>query len=74
MRALGGRYRSSALAQEKTGEAYVESKLYGGHTRGDFEHAEVAVFIGKNRGSPRASRAHAWCSASFHAIQSVAWS
>jgi anaerobic selenocysteine-containing dehydrogenase len=48
LRALGARYRSSALAQEKMGEWYVDSHLYGGHTRGDFEHAEVAVFVGKN--------------------------
>ena len=48
LRALGSRYRSSALAQEKTGEAWVEHSLYGGHTRGEFEHAEVAVFVGKN--------------------------
>jgi formate dehydrogenase len=48
LRALGSKYKSSALAQEKTGEAYVDAKLYGGHTRGDYEHAEVAMFIGKN--------------------------
>jgi formate dehydrogenase len=48
LRAMGSRYRSSALAQEKTGEAWVDAQLYGGHTRGEFEHAEVAVFIGKN--------------------------
>ena len=48
MRALGARYRSSALAQEKMGEGFVDGHMYGGHTRGDFEHAEVAVFIGKN--------------------------
>jgi anaerobic selenocysteine-containing dehydrogenase len=48
MRALGARYRSSALAQEKTGEAFVDGQLYGGHTRGEYEHAEVAVFVGKN--------------------------
>lgn len=46
--ALGARYRSSALAQEKMGEGWVDGYLYGGHTRGDFEHSEVAVFIGKN--------------------------
>jgi len=39
---------SNALAQEKTGEMYVDGRLYGGHTKGDFEHAEVVVFIGKN--------------------------
>jgi anaerobic selenocysteine-containing dehydrogenase len=48
LRAVGSRYRSSALAQEKTGEAWVEQSLYGSHTRGEFEHAEVSVFIGKN--------------------------
>ena len=48
LRALGSSYRSSALAQEKTGEAWVDAQLYGGHTRGEFEHAEVAVFVGKN--------------------------
>ncbi|HVK28601.1 MAG TPA: molybdopterin-dependent oxidoreductase [Nocardioides sp.] len=46
--ALGVRYRSNALAQEKTGEMYVDGRLYGGHTKGDFEHAEVVVFVGKN--------------------------
>jgi anaerobic selenocysteine-containing dehydrogenase len=48
LNALGARYRSSALAQEKMGEGYVDAHMYGGHTRGDFEHAEVALFIGKN--------------------------
>jgi anaerobic selenocysteine-containing dehydrogenase len=48
LRAMGSRYRSSALAQEKTGEAWIEHRLYGAHTRGEFEHAEVSVFIGKN--------------------------
>ena len=48
LKALGSRYRSGALAQEKTGEAWVDAQLTGGHTRGEFEHAEVAVFVGKN--------------------------
>lgn len=48
LKALGARYRSNALAQEKTGEAWVDAQLYGGHTRGEFEHAEVSVFVGKN--------------------------
>ena len=26
----------------------VDGRLYGGHTKGDFEHAEVVVFVGKN--------------------------
>lgn len=58
LRALGGHYRSNALAQEKTGESWVDAHLTGGHTTGDFEHAEVSVFIGKNpwqsHGVPRA--------------------
>jgi formate dehydrogenase len=48
LKALGSRYRSGALAQEKMGEGWVDAHLYGGHTRGDFEHAEVALFVGKN--------------------------
>ena len=48
LRAIGSRYRSNALAQEKTGEAWIDANLYGGHTRGEFEHAEVSVFVGKN--------------------------
>lgn len=48
LKLIGSRYRSSALAQEKTGEAWVDAHLYGGHTRGEFEHAEVSVFVGKN--------------------------
>ncbi|WP_183092723.1 molybdopterin-dependent oxidoreductase [Nocardioides stalactiti] len=46
--AVGARYRSNALAQEKTGEMFVDGRLYGGHSKGDFEHAEVVVFVGKN--------------------------
>lgn len=48
LKALGSHYRSNALAQEKTGEHWVDAHLYGGHTRGEFEHAEVSVFVGKN--------------------------
>lgn len=48
LKTLGSRYRSGALAQEKMGEGFVDAHLYGGHTRGDFEHAEVALFVGKN--------------------------
>lgn len=48
LRAFGGRYRSSALAQEKTGEFWVNGRMLGTMVRADFEHAEVALFIGKN--------------------------
>ncbi len=47
-RALGARYRSSALAQEKTGEFWVGDRMLGTSTRADFEHCDVALFIGKN--------------------------
>ncbi|HVP29677.1 MAG TPA: molybdopterin-dependent oxidoreductase [Myxococcota bacterium] len=47
-RALGSIHRSSALAQEKTGEFWVAAKMVGGYTRADFEHCEVALFVGKN--------------------------
>ena len=46
--ALGNRYRSNALAQEKTGEFWVNGRMIGAGTHGDFDHCEVAVFIGKN--------------------------
>lgn len=48
LKALGSRHRSNALAQEKTGEGWIDSRISGGHTRGEFEHSEVAVFVGKN--------------------------
>ena len=48
LRAVGGRFRSSALAQEKTGEFWVNHHMLGTMVRADFEHAEVAVFVGKN--------------------------
>jgi anaerobic selenocysteine-containing dehydrogenase len=58
MAAFGARYRSSALAQEKTGEFWVSARLLGSWTRADVEHCEVAVFAGKNpyqsHGFPRA--------------------
>ncbi len=47
-RALGSRYRSSALAQEKTGEFWVADRMMGTVTRADFEHCQVAFFLGKN--------------------------
>lgn len=58
MAAYGMRYRSSALAQEKTGEFWVNARMFGAGVRADFEHCEVALFIGKNpyqsHGFPRA--------------------
>jgi anaerobic selenocysteine-containing dehydrogenase len=48
IKALGIQYRSNALAQEKTGEGWVQGKMAGAPVHGDFEHCEVAVFLGKN--------------------------
>ncbi len=48
IKALGIRFRSNALAQEKTGEAWVQGRMMGTGVHCDFEHAEVAVFLGKN--------------------------
>ncbi|MDE0701419.1 MAG: molybdopterin-dependent oxidoreductase [Acidimicrobiaceae bacterium] len=60
-KALGMRYQSNALAQEKTGEFWVDGQLYGAmscHTSPDFHHTDCAVFVGKNpwhsHGFPRA--------------------
>lgn len=47
-RAYGIKRRSNALAQEKTGEAWVDGRLFGTHTHGDFHHAELSIFVGKN--------------------------
>ena len=47
-RALGITRRSNALAQEKTGEAWVEGRMFGTHTHGHFADAGVAIFLGKN--------------------------
>ena len=48
LKAVGNQFRSNALAQEKTGEFWVQGKMLGAGVHGDFEHCEVAVFIGKN--------------------------
>jgi anaerobic selenocysteine-containing dehydrogenase len=48
LRALGSRYKANALSQEKTGEFWVNGTMLGGGVRGDVEHAELSVFVGKN--------------------------
>jgi anaerobic selenocysteine-containing dehydrogenase len=45
---LGSIHRSNALAQEKTGEFWVATKMTGFYTRSDFDHCEVGFFLGKN--------------------------
>ena len=44
--ALGMRYQSSAIAQEKTGAFHVAGCMLGGVARADFEHCEVALMLG----------------------------
>ena len=46
--ALGSKFKSNPLAQEKTGEMWVNGKMFGCVTRADFDRCDVAVFIGKN--------------------------
>ena len=57
---LGSKFRSNAIAQEKTGEAFVEARMYRAHTRSDVENTEVVLFLGKNpwqsHGFPEARR------------------
>jgi anaerobic selenocysteine-containing dehydrogenase len=48
LKSLGVKYRSNALAQEKTGEFWVAGKMFGVGSHGDFENCEVGVFLGKN--------------------------
>ena len=43
-----GRHRSNALAQEKTGEFWVNAQMFGTNVRGEIEDGQVVVFIGKN--------------------------
>ena len=47
-RALGSVFRSNALAQEKTGEFWVDHMLFGTGISGSYDLAEVAIFVGKN--------------------------
>src|SRR4029077_11868098 len=42
------RHRASALAQEKTGEFWISDRMMGSATRADFDHCDVALFLGKN--------------------------
>src|SRR5438445_8835572 len=47
-RALGSIFSSNALAQEKTGEFWVDHMLFGTGVSGSYQQTEVAVFVGKN--------------------------
>ena len=45
---FGGKYRSSAVGQEKSGEIWVNGVMFGNAVRGGFDECEVAMFVGKN--------------------------
>ncbi len=42
-RGFGGKYRSTAIAQEKGGEILVNGAMFGTPVRGEFEHCEVRL-------------------------------
>ncbi len=46
--ALGIKYRTNALAQEKTGFGWMMNRMFGGGLHGDLEHAQTLVIVGKN--------------------------
>jgi anaerobic selenocysteine-containing dehydrogenase len=46
--ALGMKYKGNAISQEKTGLAWVFSRMVGGPIHSDIHGAEVAMFVGKN--------------------------
>jgi anaerobic selenocysteine-containing dehydrogenase len=49
--AMGSRFIYTALAQEKTGDFWVNGRLFGNqqcHTTEDIEHADYVLFIGTN--------------------------
>lgn len=46
--AYGIKYRSSALAQEKTGLFWVNGRLYGTLSHSELEHAQTLLIVGKN--------------------------
>lgn len=46
--ALGMKYKGNAISQEKTGLAWVFSRMVGSPVQSDVHHAKVAMFVGKN--------------------------
>lgn len=51
LRVMGSRYRYNALAQEKTGDFWVNGRMFGSqkcHTTEDVEHADYLLIIGAN--------------------------
>lgn len=46
--ALGIKYKTNALAQEKTGQAWVMQRMFDNHVHGEMHHAQAVMLIGKN--------------------------
>ncbi len=46
--ALGIRYKTNALAQEKTGFGWMMNRMFGAGVHGDLEHAQALMIVGKN--------------------------
>ena len=47
-KALGMKYKTNALAQEKTGLAWVQGRMFGANVHGELEHADTLLIVGKN--------------------------
>ena len=46
--ALGMKYQTNALAQEKTGMAWIMGRMYGANVHGEVHDAQAVMIIGKN--------------------------
>ncbi|MFL6872555.1 MAG: molybdopterin-dependent oxidoreductase [Candidatus Azotimanducaceae bacterium] len=47
-KALDMRYQSNALAQEKTGYAWMMGRMFGTNVHGEMEHTQCLFIVGKN--------------------------
>jgi len=47
-KALDMKYKTNALAQEKTGLAWVQGRMFGANVHGEMEHADTLFIVGKN--------------------------
>ncbi|MEM8919269.1 MAG: molybdopterin-dependent oxidoreductase [Pseudomonadota bacterium] len=48
MAALGMKYKTNALAQEKTGFGWMMNRMFGGGVHGELHEAQTLVIVGKN--------------------------
>lgn len=48
MAALGMKYKTNALAQEKTGFGWMMNRMFGGGVHGELHEAKTLVIVGKN--------------------------